>query len=129
MKLKLNWDGLGIATSIACAIHCGLLPLVLPALPLFGVNIVHNKTFEWGMVALAFFVGAYSLYHGFIKHHHSYRPAIIFITGFIFLVVKQFYIQTEILFLIIAVCFIITAHFMNYRLCTKSKCSSPHHKH
>ena len=60
MKLKLNWDGLGIITSIACAIHCGVLPLLLPALPLFGVNIVHNKAFEWGMIFLAFFVGATS---------------------------------------------------------------------
>jgi hypothetical protein len=39
MKIKVNWDGLGIFTSIACAIHCGVLPFVLPALPLFGINI------------------------------------------------------------------------------------------
>jgi len=129
MKIKLNWDGLGIFTSVACAIHCGLLPVLIPVLPLFGVNIVHNKSFEWSMIAIAFFVGAYSLYHGFIKHHHSYRPAVIFFAGFVFLVAKQFFPSMEILFLVLAVCLIITAHFMNYRLCTKSKCSSPHHKH
>ena len=26
MKLKINWDVLGIGASLACAIHCALLP-------------------------------------------------------------------------------------------------------
>ena len=129
MKLKINWDGLGIITSIACAIHCGFLPLIVPVLPLFGINIIHNAAFEWGMIALAFFVGIYSLYHGFIKHHHSYKPVYIFLVGFVFLVSKQFLPSYEYLFLIIAVVFIISAHYMNYKMCQRSKCSSPHHKH
>ena len=34
MKLKINWDALGITTSVACAIHCAILPLfvISPAL-------------------------------------------------------------------------------------------------
>jgi hypothetical protein len=129
MKLKINWDGLGIITSIACAIHCGFLPLIVPVLPLFGINIIHNAAFEWGMIALAFFVGIYSLYHGFIKHHHSYKPVYIFLVGFIFLVSKQFFASYEYLLLSIAVVFIISAHYTNYKMCQRSKCSSPHHKH
>jgi hypothetical protein len=129
MKLKINWDGLGIITSIACAIHCGFLPLIVPVLPLFGINIIHNAAFEWGMIALAFFVGIYSLYHGFIKHHHSYKPVYIFLVGFVFLVAKQFLPSYEYLLLSIAVIFIISAHYMNYKMCQRSKCSSPHHKH
>jgi multisubunit Na+/H+ antiporter MnhG subunit len=128
MNIKLNWDGMGIVTSVLCAIHCGLLPLLLPALPLFGINIIHNSTFEWGMIALAFLVGMYSLYHGFKKHHHSYQPVIIFSIGFVFLIAKQF-AAYEFVLLAIAVLLIITAHINNYRLCTKNKCNSPHHKH
>ena len=129
MKLKINWDGLGIITSIACAIHCGFLPLIVPVLPLFGINIIHNAAFEWGMIGLAFFVGIYSLYHGFIKHHHSYKPVYIFLVGFVFLVLKQFLASYEYLLLSIAVVFIISAHYTNYKMCQRSKCSSPHHKH
>ena len=33
MRLKINWDALGIATSLACAIHCAVLPLLLTSLP------------------------------------------------------------------------------------------------
>ena len=129
MNIKLNWDALGIATSIACAIHCALLPVLMTTLPIFGINIIHNSFFEWGMIALAFLVGSYSLFHGFVKHHRSWLPILVFSTGFIFLVLKQFFIANEIPFLLIAVALIISAHFYNYRLCHRSKCSSPHHKH
>jgi drug/metabolite transporter (DMT)-like permease len=129
MNIKLNWDAFGIGTSVACAIHCALLPVLVSTLPIFGINIIHNSFFEWGMIGLAFVVGSYSLFHGFIKHHRSFYPVIIFSVGFIFLVLKQFFHQFEYLFLAIAVLLIISAHYYNYRLCHKSKCSSPHHQH
>ena len=129
MKIKLNWDALGIATSIACAIHCALLPVLVTTLPVFGINIIHNGVFEWSMIALAFVVGSYSLFHGYVKHHRSFIPIIIFSTGFIFLVLKQFVPAFEYSFLAVAVVFIISAHFYNYRLCHKSKCVSAHHTH
>jgi hypothetical protein len=129
MNVKVNWDGLGIATSIICAIHCALLPLVLSSLPFFGINIIHNLVFEWAMIALAFVVGCYSLYHGYIRHHRSLRPVMLFAIGFVFLTAKQFVPDYEKLFLVFAVLLIITAHYLNYRLCHKSKCNSPHHKH
>lgn len=129
MNIKLNWDALGIITSIACAIHCAVLPVLLSTLPVFGINIIHNIYFEWGMILLAFAVGSYSLFHGYIKHHRSFVPVLVFGTGFVFLVLKQFFPALEIPFLLIAVMLIISAHFYNYRLCHRSKCSSPHHKH
>ena len=129
MNIKLNWDALGIFTSVLCAIHCALLPVIMSSLPVFGVNIIHNLFFEWSMIALAFAVGSYSLFHGYIKHHRSMIPVLIFSIGFVFLVLKQFFFQLETPFLLTAVAFIISAHFYNYRLCHRSKCASPHHKH
>ena len=129
MNIKINWDAMGIGTSIACAIHCAVLPIMLSSLPILGINIIHNLFFEWGMIALAFAVGSYSLFHGYVKHHRSFIPVIIFSVGFIFLVLKQFFPQYEYLFLTIAVVLIISAHYYNYRLCHQSKCSSPHHQH
>ena len=76
---KINWDALGIATSIACAIHCALLPLILTSLPLFGVNIINNVSFELFMILLAFCIGAYSLYHGWKKHHHRFAAVHYFL--------------------------------------------------
>lgn len=129
MKLKLNWDGMGIATSIACAIHCALLPLFLTSLPLFGINIIHNALFEWIMIAIAISIGIYSLRHGYIRHHQSNVPILIFSAGAALLVAKQFFHQIEYTFLFPAVALIITAHYMNFKLCSRSKCRSPHHSH
>ena len=113
----MNWDALGVTTSLACAIHCAILPLFVSVLPLFGVNIIHNLAFEAGMVFLAFCIGAYSLYHGFRKHHHHKLPLLLFIGGILLLVLKLFFIHYETWLLIPAVVFIITAHYLNYRFC------------
>ncbi len=120
---------MGVATSLACAVHCAVLPLIVTSLPLFGINIIHNLFFEWSMIALAFVVGVYSLVHGYIKHHQSFLPIMLFTLGFIFLVTKQFFHGFENYLLIPAVIFIILGHYKNYRLCHKSKCSSAHHPH
>src|SRR6478752_1911410 len=110
MEIKINWDALGIATSVVCAIHCALLPVLVSSLPVFGINIVHNLVFEWGMILLAFVVGSYSLFHGFIKHHRSFTPILIFSAGFICLVLKQFLVEAQYTLLTFAVLLIITAH-------------------
>jgi tetrahydromethanopterin S-methyltransferase subunit C len=120
MKLQVNWDGIGVATSLACAVHCAVLPLILTSLPLFGINIIHNNFFEAGMIALAFAIGSVALYHGYKRHHHRILPLLIFATGFIFLVLKEIVITYEILLLIPAVVFILSAHFLNYHFCRKA---------
>ncbi len=117
MKIHVNWDALGIGASLACAIHCALLPLFLSSLPLFGINIIHHIGFEVGMILLAFAIGTYSLYHGYRKHHHNPVPLLVFITGFCLLVLKQFFVQYETWLLIPAVTLIVAAHFLNYKLC------------
>jgi hypothetical protein len=117
MKGNINWDALGVGTSIACAIHCAVLPFFLTSLPVFGANIIHNPLFELGMILLALAIGSYSLYHGFKKHHHNLLPLMLFFTGFIFLVLKQFFVNYETWLLIPAVLFIVTAHFFNFRFC------------
>lgn len=117
MRLRINWDALGITASVACAIHCAVLPLFMSALPLFGVNIIHNVVFEAGMVLLALCIGAYSFYHGYRKHHHSWLPFALFVAGIGLLVLKLFFIHYETWLLIPAVSFIVAAHFLNYRMC------------
>jgi hypothetical protein len=114
---KINWDAIGISASLACAIHCALLPLFLTSLPLFGVNIIHNVYFEAGMIFLAFCIGCYSLYHGFRRHHHSLIPLALFGAGIVLLVLKQFFIHYQTWLLIPAVTLIVVAHVLNYRSC------------
>jgi hypothetical protein len=114
---KINYDALGIAASIACAIHCAVLPLVISSLPILGINIINNFWFEIFMIVLAMGIGLHSLTHGFKKHHHRILPIIVFIIGISLLLVKQIFHQYQIWFLVPAVILIVSAHFINYRQC------------
>lgn len=117
MRARINWDALGITASVACAIHCAVLPLFWTALPLFGVNIIHNIAFEAIMVGLAVVIGGYSFTHGFRRHHHSLVPFFIFLAGIALLVLKLFVVHYQTWLLIPAVILIVGSHFLNYRLC------------
>jgi uncharacterized membrane protein YoaK (UPF0700 family) len=117
MKFKINWDAFGIAASVACAIHCAVLPLILSSLPLFGINIIENQGFEFIMIALAFIVGVYSLYHGRKKHHHSFYPMLLFAAGISLLFIKSMLHSHNLMLQLPAVSLVVIAHYVNYKLC------------
>ncbi|MFM1794938.1 MAG: hypothetical protein RL642_1323 [Bacteroidota bacterium] len=114
---KINYDALGIAASVACAIHCAVLPLIMSSLPILGINIINNFWFELFMIILALGIGLHSLTHGFKKHHHRVLPIIIFVIGISLLIIKQVLHQYQLWFLIPAVVLIVSAHYINYRQC------------
>lgn len=117
MKGRINWDALGIAASVACAIHCAILPLMLGTLPILGIELIDNVRFEYFMIFLAFVIGAYSLWHGYRRHHHSKVPVLVFSAGIVFLVAKQVWHEFQYWLLPIAILMIVAAHFMNYKAC------------
>lgn len=114
---KINYDALGIAASLACAIHCAVLPLIMSSLPILGINIINNFWFEIFMIVLAMGIGLHSLTHGFKKHHHRILPIIVFILGIILLMLKQILHRYQLWFLVPAVILIVSAHYINYRQC------------
>jgi hypothetical protein len=111
---RINLDAMGISVSMLCAIHCAILPLFFASLPLFGLEILHDKAFEYGMIAFAALIGSYALYHGWKKHHHKLLPLVIFLTGLAFLILKEFFVSEELLLLIPAATLIVGAHLLNY---------------
>lgn len=117
MKGRINWDAIGISASLACAIHCAVLPLFFSVLPLFGLNIIHNMAFEAGMIVLTLSIGVYALYHGYRRHHHSLVPLVLFGAGIVLLVLRLFLVHYELWLLVPAVVLIIMAHLQNYRSC------------
>lgn len=123
-KLKVNADRLGIITSIACAIHCTLLPALVSALPLFGLDILENKAIEWGMISLAFLFGTLSLYHGYTHHHKKMLPLVLFLFGFACLIMNQAIAERFVLlFIPVSSLCIISAHVLNIYYCRVSgKC-------
>lgn len=117
MNSKINLDVLGITTSVACAIHCAVLPLLLTSLPVLGINIIDNMAFECLMIFLAFVIGAFSLLHGYRRHHRNYLPLVLFTIGILLLFAKQRWHGYQYWLLPFALVFIISAHVLNLRLC------------
>ncbi|BAV09587.1 hypothetical protein FLA_5638 [Filimonas lacunae] len=91
-----------------------MLPMLLGSVSLFGTDILHNAFFEYFMIALAFAIGAWSLFHGWKKHHQSFLPLLLFSLGFTCLLAKQMLHEWHDWLLIPAVLFIITSHSVNY---------------
>ena len=69
------------------------------------------------MVGVAFCIGGWSLFHGFRKHHHRMLPFALFSLGICLLIFKLFFIHYETWLLVPAVVLIVSAHFINYRMC------------
>ena len=123
--MKINWDAVGISTSVLCAIHCAILPLAVATLPVFGVNIVHNAVFEYGMIGLAFIIGTWALWHGFSHHHRRLTPWFLFVGGIMLLIAKQVWHSYEFRILPFAVLLIIVAHVLNLRWSGQGRQASP----
>ncbi|HET6767261.1 MAG TPA: MerC domain-containing protein [Chitinophagaceae bacterium] len=121
MKLQINWNALGVSATVACAIHCALLPLFISTMPLFGINILDNIYFEAGMILIALVIGGLTLFHGYRKHHHRVTPLILFITGMFFLIFKHFVSDTVIWLIIPSSILILLAYYLNWRFCRIAK--------
>jgi hypothetical protein len=61
-------DAVGIGLSVLCGIHCLSVPFLLGALPMLGLGIVADHSFEWVMMAIIFSVAAASYWSGHRVH-------------------------------------------------------------
>src|SRR5690348_18485439 len=61
-------DRIGAIASFLCAIHCALLPFVLAALPLVGLEFLADYRFVRGFVAFACVLAVIALVRGFRGH-------------------------------------------------------------
>lgn len=108
-------DQFGITASIACAVHCAALPLVITFLPLLGLEFLANIWVEITMICLSLLIGTYSLGSSYPKHKRS-LPILILVTGFLSIAMGHFVFKDFEAILIPAGGFIIAAaHLMNWK--------------
>ncbi len=78
-------DRLGATASFLCAIHCALLPFVIAALPLLGLEFLADHTFERVFVLFAAALATTTLVTGYRRH--AYRlPLYLAVPGLALLV-------------------------------------------
>lgn len=70
-------DRVGVFASLACAIHCILLPFLITTLPLLGLTILGSHTFEAGILLFSVMLGVFSLSLG--SRTHGKREPLFFL--------------------------------------------------
>ncbi len=78
--MKSFLDKFGTTSSIVCALHCALLPIVISILPALGLGFMAWSGFEWAFVIFASLLGLFSLWIGY-QRHRVYRALLFLIPG------------------------------------------------
>lgn len=113
-------DKAGIALTSLCAVHCILLPVLLPVIPLLGASFLADESFERAALFLTMVLGFVALFSGFHRYHRKLYPFYsLFLGGFIYWHKDSFGHHWEPAVLTIGAVFVIVAHVMNMRLCQR----------
>jgi len=77
---------LGFWSSLICAIHCTILPLVLILIPTSGVYLFINETFELVFLIVSLLINIANLCFGYKVHKSNKALSILALGLFLFLV-------------------------------------------
>lgn len=81
--------------SIACAIHCALMPLVISVLPLVGLEFLASHTLEIVLLGAGLGFGFYSVLRSYLSVHGDLRPALLVSAGALLVVAGLFLVPHE----------------------------------
>ena len=119
-----NLDKAGIWVTTLCAIHCLLLPVILPLLAMAGLAFIGEDLLENTILGFSVVIGLFSLISGARKHGKWHLLSLLLLGAFI-------YSQRDILghwgepvIILFGAGLIIYAHVSNLRLSRKLNFSS-----
>jgi MerC mercury resistance protein len=119
-------DRLGMSASLACAVHCAVLPLLLAALPAIGLAWLDSAWVDWTMVALAAVI-ALRAHRGGFRLHRSCLPSAVAVAGLLAIVTticllkgsaSHHCVQAS------GAVVVASSHFLNRHLCRNCKACS-----
>lgn len=119
-------DKLGITATSLCALHCILLPILLPALPLLGLSFLADHAWEHVFLLITAVMGTIALLSGFKRYHRRLYPLYLLFLGVIIYWVKHDFSESlQPVFIITGATLIVAAHIINLKLCNSCKeCAS-----
>lgn len=128
----------GLYASLACAIHCTVLPFLLIFIPTIGMTLFINDLFEWLLLAFSIVINLTAICYGYTKHQSlktvTFSGIGIIITLVANLLNKHNHDHFEFnlynLLIILGGALICFSNYLNHKLCSKcKKCSINHDKH
>lgn len=115
-------DKAGIALTSLCALHCILLPVLLPVLPLLGASFLADEGFERAVLLITIMLGFIALFFGFHRYHRKLYPFYsLFLGGFIYWHKDSLGHHWEPAVVTVGAAFVVLAHLLNMRLCKRCK--------
>ncbi|RBW58204.1 MerC domain-containing protein [Tenacibaculum sp. E3R01] len=119
MTISKKIDLIGFLISLLCAIHCGILPILLTLAPFSGLAFMESPIVEALIVLVSLFIAILSLSQGFTKLHKKKTPLITAITGFTIIFICQIWAneQLETVLMVTGASTIALAHLINWKLC------------
>lgn len=120
-------DRLGITATSLCALHCILLPIILPALPLLGLSFLADHVWEHVFLIITAILGSYAVLSGFKRYHKKLYPFYMLLLGVVIYWMKHdFGEEWQPLFIISGASLIVAAHLINIKLCNSCKQCTDH---
>jgi MerC mercury resistance protein len=113
------WDRAGMSASLACAVHCAMLPLLLESLPAVGLARLDSAWLDWTMVVFAAAI-ALRAHPGRFTVHRRCLPVTVAVAGRLIIVAKiclfkrsarHHYIQAS------GAVVVASSHFLNRHFC------------
>ncbi|MDF2178707.1 MerC domain-containing protein [Aliiglaciecola sp. CAU 1673] len=111
-------DKMGIWASSLCALHCLLLPILVPLLPFVGASFFAENWFERSILTVSMIIGFWALLSGFYRYHRQLYPLYsLVLGGLIYWNKDMFGHDYEPFTIAIGALLIVAAHILNLRLC------------
>ncbi|GAA0858715.1 MerC domain-containing protein [Aliiglaciecola litoralis] len=124
-QTKRVMDRVGIWTSSLCALHCLLLPILIPILPFVSAAFFAQDWFEKMILSLSMIIGFWALLAGFYRYHRQLYPLYsLLLGGLIYWNKDMFGEAYEPFTIAIGAMLIVAAHVVNIKLC--KSCSECH---
>lgn len=110
-------DKAGIIVAVLCALHCLLVPVVLPTLALMGLSFLGFELFERIILSISLLIGGIAIVLG-IRHHQSPWPLVLLTFGGVMYFNKDFFGHGwEPLLIVFGASLLVIAHTLNLHLC------------
>ncbi|KKL28432.1 hypothetical protein LCGC14_2375220 [marine sediment metagenome] len=118
-------DKIGMVLSVGCAVHCVLVPIVLPLLPMIGFVFGHDSHFHLILAAIITGVACLALVPGYFKHRIG-TPMISACIGVVIIItmgVMEHYIESVMIITttIMGSLFVMLGHFYNHKFVCECK--------
>lgn len=115
-------DRLGITATSLCALHCILLPVLLPSLSLLGLGFIGDHEAEHWFLLATLILGSIALFSGFKRYHRKIYPFyLLFLGGFIYWHKHSVEESMQPVMVVVGAALLVAAHLVNLKLCNSCR--------